>query len=82
MCKKISPIFNRLIIFDSHDMSFHWSPNPLKCSQNIGRKSIILYYYTKEERPKNQVSVKNPHSALWMKKWFTDKNWNKTRKYE
>lgn len=80
--KKISPLLNRLVIFDSHDLSFHWSPNPLKCDENTWRKSIILYYYTKEERPKDQTNVKEPHSALWMKKGFKDKNWNKTRKYE
>lgn len=80
--KKISPIFNRLVIFDSHDKSFHGSPHPLNCPKENGRKSIILYYYTKEERPNDQISVKDPHSALWMKKGLTDKKWNKTRDYE
>ena len=50
--KKITPIFNRLIAFDTHDYSMHGLPNPINFPKNNPRKSLILYYYTKEPRPK------------------------------
>lgn len=79
--KKVEPLCNRLVIFDSHDLSFHGSPNPLNFPENDWRRSILLYYYTKEERPNNQIKIKEPHSALWKKKWFMDKRGSKTREY-
>lgn len=79
--KKVEPLFNRLVIFDSHDYSFHGLPDPLNFPENESRKSIILYYYTKAPRPSNQVAVEEPHSALWKKRGLNDKRGNKTRKY-
>jgi Rps23 Pro-64 3,4-dihydroxylase Tpa1-like proline 4-hydroxylase len=80
--KKISPLFNRVVIFDSHDRSFHGLPEPLRCPKSQTRKSIILYYYTKEKRPKNQIIIDKPHSALWVKKNLTDKKGLRTRKFK
>tara|TARA_Y200000002_G_C22685055_1_gene665642 strand:+ start:1958 stop:2734 length:777 start_codon:yes stop_codon:yes gene_type:complete len=71
--KKISPNFNRLLVFDTSDISFHGLPDPLNCPDEITRKSIILYYYTKSSRPKNQNNFKKPHSALWKRKGLKDK---------
>lgn len=71
--KEVSPIFNRLLVFDTSDISFHGLPNPLSCPKNVTRKSVILYYYTKSSRPKNQNSFEKPHSALWKKKGLKDK---------
>lgn len=79
--KKISPIFNRCIIFDSHDSSFHGLPNPLNFPKNELRKSIILYYYTHASRPKGQVRIKDPHSALWKKRGLLDKKGKKKRNF-
>lgn len=79
--KKIAPIFNRLVIFDSHDFSFHGLPEPINFPGDVGRKSIILYYYTKESRPANQVSVETPHSALWVETGMLDKSGNKSRNF-
>lgn len=44
--KEISPIFNRLIIFETTNTSFHGHPEPLSSPSSISRKSIALYYYT------------------------------------
>ena len=71
--KKIDPIFNRLVIFDTHDFSYHGLPDPVNFPDKNPRKSIILYYYTKEKRPNNQVMSSKPHSALWVKKDKKDK---------
>lgn len=82
LIKKIAPIHNRLVIFDTNDKSFHGLPDPLNFPEGHVRRSIILYYYTKAERPSDQVTVNEPHSALWKKKGGLDKRGNKTRNFE
>tara|TARA_B100000212_G_scaffold83320_1_gene60280 strand:- start:7409 stop:8242 length:834 start_codon:yes stop_codon:yes gene_type:complete len=52
--KKISPIFNRCVIFNTDYDSFHGHPEPMTCPDNIYRKSIALYYYTEA---KNDVKT-------------------------
>lgn len=76
--KKVLPSFNRLLIFDTSDTSFHGLPEPLNCPQNTSRKSVILYYYTKVKRPKGR---KKPHSALWKKMGTKDKKGKTERNY-
>jgi len=79
--KRIAPIFNRLVVFDTSDVSFHGLPDPIQCPEDISRMSIVLYYYTKEPRPTEQVKFKKPHSALWKKKSIKDKKGETYRKY-
>lgn len=79
--KLVAPLFNRLVIFDTHDKSFHGLPAPLKFPDGETRKSIILYYYTKEPRPDSQITVEKPHSALWKKKGLLSKRGSKTREF-
>lgn len=74
LAKKVAPLFNRCVIFDSHDFSFHGLPDPIQFPAGSLRKSVILYYYTKEPRPQNQIAVQKPHSALWVKKGLRDKH--------
>ena len=55
-CKvKISPNFNKLVIFNTTDYSFHGHPNPLACPEDVTRKSLALYYYT-NGRPSNEIN--------------------------
>lgn len=82
LVKKVAPLFNRLVIFDTNDFSFHGLPDPLNFPKDHARRSIILYYYTKEERPASQIAVSEPHSALWKKKNLLDKLGNKSRSFE
>ena len=81
LVREIEPLFNRCVIFDSHDSSYHGLPNPINFPKDKPRRSIILYYYTVAKRPLNQIKVDEPHSALWRSKGFVDKNGNKKRKY-
>ena len=81
LIKKIAPIHNRLVVFDTNDKSFHGLPDPLNFPEGQSRKSIILYYYTKDNRPDNLVTVNQPHSALWKKRGGLDKKGNKTRDF-
>jgi hypothetical protein len=80
LIKKVEPLFNRLVVFDSHDYSYHGLPDPIKFPDGINRKSIILYYYTKDSRLEDQTLTEDPHSALWVKKGIKDKKGNLSRK--
>jgi Rps23 Pro-64 3,4-dihydroxylase Tpa1-like proline 4-hydroxylase len=82
LVKKVPPLFNRLVIFDTNDYSYHGLPDPLNFPKEEVRKSIILYYYTKESRPESQIAVSEPHSALWKKRNLLDKRGNKTRDFK
>ena len=81
LVKTVEPVHNRLLIFDSHDKSYHGIPNPVKCPPNEPRKSIILYFYTVEPRPRHVTTIEEPHSALWKSKGFTDKLGNTKRDF-
>lgn len=48
--KEAYPVFNRAVIFNTNDTSYHGHPDPLTCPENMSRKSIALYYYTASER--------------------------------
>lgn len=79
--KKIEPIFNRLIVFDTHDTSWHGLPDPINFPKKTPRRSILLYYYTKSKRSSGQIKIRKPHSALWKRRGGKDKKGNKTRKF-
>ena len=80
--KKIAPLCNRVVIFDTHDKSYHGLPNPLNYPEGRERRSVILYYYTKDSRPDHQIVEEKPHSALWKKRGGMDKRGNRNRPFE
>ncbi len=45
---EIAPIFNRVVVFNTDDDSYHGHPEPLNCPEDRQRKSIAMYYYTRE----------------------------------
>ena len=51
--KKVYPIFNRCVIFKTDEKSFHGHPKKLNVPSNMSRKSVIVYYYIKEEKDLN-----------------------------
>ncbi|WP_338875850.1 2OG-Fe(II) oxygenase [Spirosoma sp. SC4-14] len=46
--QKIAPIFNRCVIFNTDEDSYHGLPDPILCPDDMTRKSIALYYFTEE----------------------------------
>ena len=63
--KKISPIFNKMVVFNTNDFSYHGHPDPLNCPENMTRKSIALYYYS-NGRPKEEINEKlRFHSTIY-----------------
>lgn len=63
--KKVLPVFNRMVIFNVTDISFHGHPNPLKCPEGMWRKSMAWYYYTKD-RPECEKA--DAHSTIYKKR--------------
>ncbi len=54
LIESFMPSFNRCLIFETNEISFHGHPKPLRLPQNESRKSISVYYYSKE-RPKEEI---------------------------
>lgn len=50
-----APLFNRCVIFNTTDNSFHGNPVPVACPEGRTRRSIAMYYYT-NGRPAHEVS--------------------------
>jgi hypothetical protein len=55
----ISPAFNRMVIFECNEHSWHGHPYPLQ--GNVDRLSVAAYYFTHEAPP----DAKPPHSTVW-----------------
>jgi Rps23 Pro-64 3,4-dihydroxylase Tpa1-like proline 4-hydroxylase len=61
--RKILPQFNRLVVFETSEHSYHGHPDPLTCPEGMSRKSIATYYYTIPESqlaPRSTTFVKRP----------------------
>lgn len=61
--KSIAPTFNRAVIFDTSNRSYHGHPHPLACPEGESRKSIALYYYTTGYPYQEDLA---PHSTLFV----------------
>lgn len=76
--ERISPLFNRCVIFSTSDQSFHGHPDPLVCPPEVTRKSLALYYYS-NGRPAEEAS--EPHSTLHQRRpWDKEVRVRKARK--
>jgi Rps23 Pro-64 3,4-dihydroxylase Tpa1-like proline 4-hydroxylase len=59
---RVSPLFNRVVIFGTTDFTYHGHPDPLQCPESMTRKSLALYYFS-NGRPAEEVS--GDHSTLF-----------------
>jgi Rps23 Pro-64 3,4-dihydroxylase Tpa1-like proline 4-hydroxylase len=53
---KCAPTFNKCVIFETNEISFHGHPAPLKTPKDMNRKSIATYYYS-ENRPEYEKAA-------------------------
>jgi hypothetical protein len=58
----LAPDFNRAVLFETTEHSFHGHPRPLATPSNVTRKSLAVYYYTKE---REQAAVAPEHNTLY-----------------
>ncbi len=61
--QKILPVFNRCVIFTSTETGYHGVPDPLNCPDSMTRKSIQLYYFTKEKPEQTKIFI--PHGTVF-----------------
>lgn len=59
--RRIAPVFNRLVIFESTDQSWHGHPEPLRTPLGVFRRSIATYYYSGEP----PAGYKVDHSTVY-----------------
>jgi hypothetical protein len=59
---KVLPVFNRVMIFGTTDFTYHGHPDPLRCPENMTRKSLALYYFS-NGRPAEEIT--GEHSTLF-----------------
>ena len=62
--QRILPVFNRCVIFNTDETSYHGHPDPLTCPETMARKSIATYYYTltEDQEPEHSTLFKDrPH---------------------
>jgi Rps23 Pro-64 3,4-dihydroxylase Tpa1-like proline 4-hydroxylase len=60
---KYAPTFNRCVIFETNEISFHGHPKPLKTPSDVNRKSIATYYYTRT-RPIAEIAT--DHNTIYV----------------
>jgi len=63
LLEKVAPTFNRCVIFETNEISFHGHPVPLNTPRQINRKSLATYYYTKS-RPTSEIA--DDHNTLYV----------------
>ncbi len=62
--RRILPSFNRLVVFNTTDRSFHGHPEPLSCPEDRSRRSLALYYYS-NGRPEENGAARPSHNTVW-----------------
>jgi Rps23 Pro-64 3,4-dihydroxylase Tpa1-like proline 4-hydroxylase len=63
MIGNIAPIFNRMVMFETNEISFHGHPTPLQTPRGVTRKSIAVYYYT-QSRPSSEIT--SEHNTIYV----------------
>jgi hypothetical protein len=59
---KVMPYFNRCVVFNTTSTAYHGHPDPLACPEGETRKSLALYYYSKD-RPAEEIEA--THNTLF-----------------
>ncbi|MCH2043274.1 MAG: 2OG-Fe(II) oxygenase [Saprospiraceae bacterium] len=61
--ERIAPLFNRMAMFETNEISYHGHPHPLNTPKGLNRKSLAVYYYT-DERPAEEVA--SEHNTIYV----------------
>lgn len=80
--KKVLPIYNRCVIFNTDKDSNHGHPEPLTTPEHITRRSIALYYYTAsgvsgEPGQRNKTHYKPRPKDRWSLRYYVRKIFKK-----
>ncbi|MDP3920764.1 MAG: 2OG-Fe(II) oxygenase [Candidatus Omnitrophota bacterium] len=72
--KRILPIYNRCVIFDTGTYSYHGHPQPLTCPEGRRRNSLAVYYYALNRTPNPHYKGMQRHVA-WVETTPEEKKW-------
>jgi hypothetical protein len=64
-CKKILPVANRVVLFETGTRSFHGHPEALACPEGRRRNSLAVYYYCLD-RPPSQTYEGMQRHVRWI----------------
>jgi hypothetical protein len=71
--RSVEPWGNRMVIFTTSDDAYHGHPTPLRCPDGEARRSLALYYFTEEDRPRRRATQYRSRprdglkgAAIWM----------------
>jgi hypothetical protein len=59
---RVSPVFNRCVVFATDRTSYHGHPHPLATPAGVTRKSLALYYYARDPA---EGGVADDHTTLF-----------------
>ncbi len=62
VARRILPIANRLVVFETSHYSWHGHPQPLTCPEEMTRKSLATYYYAPEPESGGPTT---PRDTTW-----------------
>lgn len=65
--KRYQPIMNRCVIFNTTNKSIHGHPEGLCVPDDLYRKSLAVYYYTKNKNGNTDFEGYSVHNTLWHK---------------
>ncbi len=63
--RKITPLFNRAVLFSTAEDSYHGHPHPLAAPEGVARRSLALYHYT-AARP--ETISEEGHTTLFIER--------------
>ena len=63
LMERILPDFNRCVIFETNEISFHGHPSPLSTPKGVARKSLATYYYS--TKPTVKELVQENHNTIF-----------------
>lgn len=63
---RITPVFNRVVVFSTTSDSYHGHPDPLTCPEGRSRKSMAMYYYSNGRPERETVPGKELHNTVFV----------------
>jgi hypothetical protein len=63
--KRVLPVFNRTVLFNTTRTSYHGQPEPIVGPPTLSRKSIALYYFSNGRSDESDTAA---HSTLWQER--------------
>ena len=57
--KRVAPLGNTLLIWETHDQTLHGLPDPVACPPGVSRVSLASYWYTEKPR-ETPVKLRRP----------------------